>query len=274
MKKLYSKLPKSGSNKFYGYSILTAVIFLFVHSCHFSTDGFGTSRSSSYWDDYGGLMSYTEIPARITVRSINENPAGTYGWEVLQFGCELDNKHELIADIEAAGIPKEDIQTIFYNPSAFDNLTLKPNTTYFVKLDMMANYYSFLFKPQSGFAIYSWQELTDGEAGPAIEPYPGWKLKFIIYALANWLQIGLFFAALFFVQDAQKGSREVKKFAAWLVGIFTISTLWIIYVDQPFFNNPTDYILPGIVLATSLGMIVFSFISFLKPDVPETEEIE
>ena len=272
MKRLYSKLPKSGGNKFYGYSILTAIIFLFVHSCHFTTDGFGTSRYSNYWDDYDGLMSYTEIPARITVRSINDNPAATYEWEVLQFGCELNNKQELMVDIEAAGIPKRDIQTIFYKPSSFDGLALKLNTTYFVKLDIMANYYSFLFKRQYGFAIYTWQELNDGKAAPAIEPYPAWKLKFTVYAIACWLQIGFLFPALFYIQDALKGSREVKKFAAWLTAIYSISTAWIIYVDQPFFNDSSDYTLPGIALAISLGMIVFSFISFLKPDVEVEEE--
>ncbi len=269
MKNLYSKLPKPGGKEVYGYTALTFIIFLFVHSCHFTTNGFGTSRSRSYWNDYDGLMSYTEIPARIKVKEIIENPDEKYSWEVLQFGCKLDTHQELITEIEASAIPKEDIQTIFYKPDAFDGLALKPNTTYWVRLDIRANYYSFLFKRQYGFGIYTWQELNDEENGPAIKPYPGWKEKFTAYAVACWLQVGLLFPGIFFVQDAQKGSRSVKNFAAWLSAIFTIATGWIVYVDQPFFNDSSDYWLPGITLAISLGMILFSFISFQRPDEPE-----
>jgi hypothetical protein len=273
MKKIYSKIYKPGGKKVSGYLVLTIFIFLFTHSCHFLYDGVGTSRVSGYWEDYNGHMSYTEIPARITVNSINENPAETYSWEVLQFGCKLDNKQELIADVEAAGIPTEDIQTIFYNPDRFDGLKLEPGKTYFVKLDIHANYYSYLFKSQYGFAIYTWQELNDGEVGPVIEPYPGWKGKFMLYALACWLQAGLLFPAAFFVYDAQNGSREVKSYAAWLSTLYAFSTFWIVYVDQPFYTNWADYLLQGIGLAISLAMIVYTFIAFQKPNVEEVPPV-
>ena len=176
-------------------------------------------------------------------------------------------------DVEASGIPKEHIQTIFYRPDSFDGLKLSPNKTYWVTLDLRANYYSFLFKRNYGFAIYTWQELNDGEAGPAIELYPGWKNKYTLYAVATWLQIGLLFPALFFVWDALNGSKDVKKFAAWLIAIFTSATLWVIRVDQPFFNQLSDYVLPGFALALSLGLIIVSFISFQRPDVDDEDEI-
>lgn len=268
MKQYLKSIPtKPGKRNTAGHILLTLIAFSFIHSCSFLYDGVGLSRVSGYWDDYSGNMSYTEIPARIKVQYINENPADKYSWEVLQFGCKLDNKEEIIAEVQQAGIPKKDIQAIFYKPESFDGLKLTPGKTYFVKLDLHSNYYSFLFKQNYGFAIYSWQELNDEESGPTIEPYSGWRLKYVLYAIACWLCFGLIFPTIFYIYAAQDDTREVKNFAAWLTGIFTISTMWVVYVDLPFFTGWVDWILPGIGLAICAAMAIYLRIAFRKPDL-------
>jgi hypothetical protein len=262
-----SKTPSLGNQKIREYALVAALIFLFIHGCLFLSDGLGYSRVSGYWDYYNGHMSYTEIPARITVKQIIEDPTDRYTWEVLQFGCKLDKQQEIIADVHAAGTPVEEIQTLFYNRNSFD-APLEVGKTYFVKLDIHANAYSFLFKQQHAFGIFSWEELGAGEPGPTIEPY-AWKGKLMIYALACFIQTGLFMVIIFFTYDSRTGPRIEMKFTLALAALYTVATGWIIYVDQPFYRSATDYILPGIALAVGLGSTTWCSILFLKSDPTE-----
>jgi hypothetical protein len=261
------KEPVLGKSKIREYAVVAGWIFLITHASNFLGDGFGVSRVSGYWDYYNGNMSYTEIPARITVKEIIESPTERYSWEVLQFGCKLDKQQEIIADVHAAGIPVEQIQTLFYNRSSF-NAPLEVGKTYFVELDIHANAYSFLFKRQYAFGIFSWQELGPGEIGPVIEPY-AWKGKLMLYALACFIQTGLFLSIIFFTYDSRTGPRAEIKFTLVLATLFTAATLWIGYVNQPFYRSGIDYILPGIALTVGLGSIIWCSILFLKSDPTE-----
>jgi hypothetical protein len=58
-----------------------------------------------------------------------------------------------------------------------------------------------------------------------------------------------------------------KKFATGLAATFLVATLYIIYVDWPFYFQPTDYIPPGIAFAVGLGALVYSIYAFWKPDL-------
>lgn len=249
-----------------GYSTVVIFMFLFTHACSFLGDGFGVSRVSNFYDSYDGNMSYTEIPAQITIQSINENPSETYSWEVLQFGCNMDEQQEIVAEVHAAGIPKEQIQTIFYEREKFD-APLETGKTYSVLLDIHANYYSFLFKRSYGFGIFHWRELSEDDAQSAIEPYSGWKWKFVLYAVACWLQIGLFIAVIFFAFDSQSGTRLQKKFSVALCSLFLLATLWIGYVDSTHIKSWSGNIIPIIATGIGLSMLGVSLWAFRKVDL-------
>jgi hypothetical protein len=249
---------------FWGYSTLTLVFFLVMHACSFFSAGLGISRASEHFNYYDGSMSYTEIPAIITVRGINETPDENYSWEVLQFGCTLNEQQEIIADIKVAGIPKEEIETIFYSRQLFD-APLDSGSTYLVKLDIHANFYSFLFKDKTAFGIHWWRQLTEGETPAAIEPYP-WPGKLTAYAIACWVQIGLILSMIYFASDSKNGPRFKKKFSAGLALVFLLATLWIIYVDYPFYKDWSYYFLQVIALAIGLSCLGYIVWQFRKPD--------
>jgi hypothetical protein len=209
-------------------------------------------------------MSYTEIPAIITLRGINETPDENYSWEMLQFGCKLNEQQEIVADIKVAGIPKEKIETIFYSRKLFD-APLDSGKTYLVKLDIHANYYSFLFKDKTAFGIHWWRELNEDET-PAVESYP-WPANLPAYAIACWIQIGLILSMVYLASDSKNGPRSKKKFSTGLAIVFLIATLWIIYVDKPFYNSWGSYILQVIALIMGLGCLGYSLWQFRKPDL-------
>lgn len=239
-----------------GYSVTAVALFFIMHSCNFLGEGLGVSRASEYFNYYDGSMSYTEVPAIITVKEINETPDENYSWEVLQFGCKLDKQQEIIADVEAAGIPKEHIQTIFYSRELFD-APLEVGNTYFVKLDIHANYYSFLFKDKVAFGVYWWRQLLDTETQPTIEPYP-WRNKLNVYAVACWIQVGLILSIIFFANDSKKGLPAEKKLTITLTAVYLMATLWIIYVDFPFYKDWSSYFLQVIALAIGLGCLGYT----------------
>lgn len=259
-----SKYKTLGKMSLKGYSTVVIFMFLFAHACTFTGDGFGMSRYSDIYDHYDGNMSYTEIPARITIKAINESPTETYAWEVLQFGCNLKKQQEIIAEIHEVGIPKEQIQTIFYARDRFD-APLDIGKTYFMKLDIHANYYSFLFKKSYGFGIFYWRELN-GDESPTIEPYAGWKWKFILYALACWLQTGFFVVVIFFSFDTQTGTRLQKQFSVGLCVIFLLATLWIVFVDSTYQKDWSSHVIQVIAVAIGLSTLGYSLWAFRKPD--------
>jgi hypothetical protein len=260
------KKKNLGKMSLKGYSTVAFVMLLLTHSCTFWGDGFGLSRHNDLYDHYDGNMSYTEIPARITIKAINENPSETYAWEVLQFGCNMKKQQEIIAEVHEAGIPKEQIQTIFYAHDRFD-APLETGKTYFMKLDIHANYYSFLFKSSYGFGVHYWQELNSEEEAAVIEPYVDWKWKFVIYAIACWLQIGLFITIIYFAGDCQNSTGLEKKTSVGLSLIFLNATLWIAYVDSTYMKDWSDNIIQIIAIGLGLTTLGASLWAFRKVDL-------
>lgn len=255
---------EEGKKSLRGYALTAVALFFVMHSCNFLGEGLGVSRASEYFNYYDGSMSYTEVPAIITIKEINETPDENYNWEVLQFGCKLNKQQEIMADVETAGIPKDEIQTLFYSRELFD-APLEVGNTYFVKLDIHANYYSFLFKDKIAFGVHWWRQLLDNENRPTLEPYP-WRNKLIVYAIACWIQVGLILSIIFFANDSKKASRTEKKFTVVLTAMYVMATGWIIYVDYPFYNNWGDYFLQVIALAIGLSCLGYTIWQFRKPN--------